>query len=149
EAALRLGLLRLLFVRPDLRMHRKIGLIDGTLGYTGSMNLADPRLFKRNAGVGEWVDALARLEGPVVRALAKVFREDWFLETGELIELPAGADHQEAMSPDGTALIQVLPTGPGAQVEAIEQVVLMALYAAKQEVVLTTPYFIPSESLLT
>src|SRR5262249_31263640 len=87
--------------------------------------------------------------GPVVSALAKVFREDWFLETGELIALSGTEDHHAAMSTTGAARIQVLPSGPGVQVEAIEQVVLMALYAAKQEVVLTTPYFIPSESLLT
>jgi cardiolipin synthase len=48
----------------------------------------------------------------------------------------------------GSAAVQVLPTGPDARVEAIEQVVLMALYAATHEVVLTTPYFVPSESLL-
>jgi cardiolipin synthase A/B len=60
-AALQSGLLRLLFVRPDLRMHRKIAVIDGVIGYTGSMNLADPVLFKQDAGVGQWVDAFARV----------------------------------------------------------------------------------------
>jgi cardiolipin synthase len=149
EAALRFGLLRLVIVRPDLRMHRKIGIIDNKLAYTGSMNVADPRLFKQKAGVGQWVDALARLEGPVVAALAEVFREDWFLETEELVELAAPGDAGDAPLNPGTAAIQVMPTGPGDQVEAIEQVVLMAIYAARQEIVLTTPYFIPSESLLT
>ncbi len=64
EDALGFGLLQLLFVRPDLRMHRKIVVIDGLIGFTGSMNVADPALFKRNAGVGQWVDALVRLPGP-------------------------------------------------------------------------------------
>lgn len=147
EVALGLGLLKLLFVRPDLRMHRKIGLVDGTVGYTGSLNLADPRLFKQNAGVGQWVDALTSVRGPAVGALAAIFREDWFLETGELLA-PFVAP-EAAPAPPGPALMQVLPTGPDARVEAIEQVVLTALYAATEEVVLTTPYFIPSESLLT
>src|SRR5262249_53018547 len=46
-AALPAGLLRLLFRRPDLRLHRKIAVIDGAVGYTGSLNLADPRFFKQ------------------------------------------------------------------------------------------------------
>jgi cardiolipin synthase len=147
-AGLPAGLVRLLFCRPDLRLHRKIGVIDGTIGYTGSLNLADPRVFKQNAGVGQWVDALARVRGPAVDALAATFREDWALETGEPPELPGPNAEPRDLSEGGTAVVQVLPTGPDARVDAIEQVVLMALYAATTEVVLTTPYFVPSESLL-
>jgi cardiolipin synthase len=145
EAALRSGLVRLLFVRPDLRMHRKIAVIDDELAFTGSLNLADPRFFKQDAGVGQWVDALVRVEGPAVAVLLEVFREDWFLETGELLK----ASQKVTGTPRGAAVVQVLPTGPGAHVDAIEQVVLMAIYAARREIVLTTPYFVPSESLLT
>jgi cardiolipin synthase len=146
--ALPSGALRLLFRRPDLRLHRKIAVIDGMVAYTGSLNLADPRLFKRDAGVGQWVDALARVQGPAVEALAATFREDWALETGESIEAAAPAAVGPMSPQTGSAVVQVLPTGPDARVEAIEQVVLMALYAATREVVLTTPYFVPSESLL-
>jgi cardiolipin synthase A/B len=148
-AALPAGPLLLLFRRPDLRLHRKIVVIDGRVGYTGSMNLADPRFFKQKAGVGQWVDALVRLQGPVVDALADTFRLDWELETGQGIQPPAAQGAENAAQAGlGTALIQVLPTGPDARVEAIEQVVLMAIYTATREVILTTPYFVPSESLL-
>jgi cardiolipin synthase len=51
--ALPTGPLRLLFVRPDLRLHRKIVVIDEEIGYTGSLNLADPKIFKKEAGVGQ------------------------------------------------------------------------------------------------
>jgi cardiolipin synthase len=147
-AALPPGPLRLLFVRPDLRLHRKIAVIDGEVGYTGSLNLADPRLFKQDAGVGQWVDALARVQGPAVGALADTFREDWTLETAETLKplRPDRGARPEATA--GKAAVQVLPSGPDARVEAIEQVVLTALYAARREVVLTTPYFVPSEALL-
>ena len=86
--ALPVNLRRLLFVRADLRLHRKIVVIDGAIAYTGSLNLADPTLFKRNAGVGQWVDALARIQGPAVAALGGIFRYDWELETGEAIGRP-------------------------------------------------------------
>src|SRR4029079_14544995 len=83
QAALPASLLRMLFVRFDLRLHRKIAVIDGRVAYTGSFNLVDPRFFKRNAGVGRWVDALVRLEGPAVEPLGITFLEDWELDTDE------------------------------------------------------------------
>jgi cardiolipin synthase len=146
--ALPVTLRRLLFVRADLRLHRKIVVIDGAVGYAGSLNLADPALFKRNAGVGQWVDALARLTGPAAVALSAVFQYDWELETGETIRDPAGEPTSPAARSDGRAVVQVLPSGPGESVGAIEQVLLAAIYAARQELVLTTPYFVPDEALL-
>jgi cardiolipin synthase len=145
--ALPTGPLRLLFVRPDLRLHRKIVVIDEEIGYTGSLNVADPKLFKKEAGVGQWVDAFARVEGPAVQALMETFRKDWTVETGEAIEPSEGAS-ASSPQPVGAASVQVLATGPAARVDAIEQIVLMAIYLARREVVLTTPYFVPSESLL-
>src|SRR5262249_40141007 len=138
--ALPTGLLRLLFVRPDLRLHRKIVVIDEEIGYTGSLNLADPKIFKKEAGVGQWVDAFARLEGPAVPALMETFREDWAIETGASIEPSGDASAASIPQPVGQANVQALPTGPAARVDAIEQIVLMSIYLAKHEVVLTTPY---------
>ncbi len=68
---------KFLFRRIDLRLHRKIVVIDRRVGYTGSLNLVDPRFFKQDAGVGEWVDAMVRAEGPIVGALRTVFQFDW------------------------------------------------------------------------
>jgi cardiolipin synthase len=148
RAALPAGLLRAFMVRPDLRLHRKIAVIDGVTAYTGSLNLADPRLFKQNAGVGRWVDALARVQGPAVQALALTFLEDWAVETCQDIDWKREADVTRTPAAAGPATVQVLPTGPDARVEAIEQVLLTAVYAAARELVLTTPYFVPDESLL-
>ncbi len=132
-------------MRADLRLHRKIVVIDGALGYTGSLNLADPALFKQNAGVGQWVDAFARVRGPAVEALSATFLYDWELETGEAI--PGGRGGHTSAAP-GAAIVQVLPSGPGEHVQAIEQILLAAIYAANRELVLTTPYFVPDESIL-
>jgi cardiolipin synthase len=110
--------------------------------------LADPKIFKKEAGVGQWVDAFARVEGPAVLALMETFREDWAIETGESIEPSGDVSAASIPQPVGQANVQALPTGPAARVDAIEQIVLMAIYLAKHELVLTTPYFVPSESLL-
>ena len=147
EPALPGGLFRMPFVRFDLRMHRKIVAIDGKIAYTGSLNLVDPRYFKQDAGVGQWVDAMARLEGPAVEALAITFLADWYVEseaTMEELRETGGAEPQPKV---GEAAVQVLPSGPAFRVESMEQVLIMAVYAARRELVLTTPYFVPSEAL--
>jgi cardiolipin synthase len=144
--ALPVTLRRLLFIRADLRLHRKIVVIDDAVAYTGSLNLADPALFKQNAGVGQWVDAFARVRGPAVAALGAIFLYDWELETGEAIPIDTERNHLADVP--GAAVVQVLPSGPGERVGAIEQILLAAIYAAEKELVLTTPYFVPDESLL-
>lgn len=149
HSALSSGLLSLIFVRPDLRLHRKIVVIDHRVAFTGSMNMADPRTFNQKAGVGEWVDAMVRVEGPAVLALAASFLSFWSVESGEETSKDEWIEDASRVRPTGGAGVQVLSSGPALKVEAIEQVVLRALYEARREVVLTTPYFVPSESLLT
>lgn len=147
EAALPGGIWRIAFVRFDLRMHRKLVLIDDEIGWTGSLNMVDPRFFKNDAGVGQWIDAMTRLEGPAVEALAITFQQDWYVET-DLggAELPDVTGDQ-AIRKKGAAAVQVLPSGPANQVEAIERLLITAIYLARKELVITTPYFVPSEAL--
>ncbi|MGA2257512.1 MAG: phospholipase D-like domain-containing protein, partial [Thermoguttaceae bacterium] len=66
QPALPVSLLQALVSRNDLRLHRKIVVVDACVAWTGSMNLVDPRYFKPGAHVGPWVDAMVRLEGSVV-----------------------------------------------------------------------------------
>jgi cardiolipin synthase len=149
-AALPAGLWRSLFARGDLRLHRKIVVIDGELAYTGSMNLVDPRYFKAESGVGEWVDAMARIEGPCVEALLGVLLSDWQLETGEDPEHLIATSDMQRIQPLGGADVQVIPSGPGAGrvADTILQMLVRMIYAAREELVITTPYFVPDVSML-
>ncbi len=147
--ALPTGLVRSLFVRADLRNHRKVVVIDGEVAYTGSQNLVDPRHFKQGAGVGPWVDAVARVRGPAVGVLAGVFLYDWCVETGEAFEPPPPPEPEPAEARGDGSAAQVVPSGPGHHPETIHQLLLSAIYAARRELVLTTPYFVPDESILT
>jgi len=147
-AALPGGLFRLPFVRFDLRLHRKIVVIDGRIGYTGSLNLVDPRYFKQEAGVGEWVDAMIRVEGPAVEAMQIIFLADWYVEShAELDRLLESCD-ATPQRVRGDVETQVMPSGPDLPTNAIEQVLLTAIYSARQELLITTPYFVPSEPLM-
>ncbi len=149
QAAMPVNLVRMLFVRFDLRLHRKIVVIDGEVAYTGSQNLVDPRFFKKDAGVGEWVDAMVRIKGPAVEALGITFLEDWELETGEgLNQLEAHGD-VHPIDAAGPATVQVIPSGPLVKEETIQAVLLMAIYQARHELILTTPYFVPDETLVS
>lgn len=145
-SALPTGAVRTLFIRRDLRNHRKIVVIDDRVAYTGSQNLVDPRFFKRSAGVGIWVDAMVRLSGPAVAALDAVFGQDWAVETGHHYKLTPV--HESGESTLSGSMVQVLPSGPDLHPEGIYQLLLSAIYTARSELVMTTPYFVPDDAML-
>ncbi|QEG33015.1 cardiolipin synthase [Bythopirellula goksoeyrii] len=148
QEALSGGLLRMAFVRMDIRLHRKIVVIDGRTAYTGSLNLVDPRYFKKDSGVGQWVDAMVRLQGPTVEPLAITFLGDWYVESTEQLEDLQKNGDALPQPRIAEAAVQVLPSGPGHASGSIEQVLVTAVYAARKELILTTPYFVPNESML-
>ena len=141
-AALPVRLLRTLVQRIDLRMHRKLLVIDDQIAYTGSMNMADPAYFKREARVGQWVDMMLRLEGEAAAGLAKVFAWDWEVETGER----AFPQMTEANG-EPRHWLSIIPSGPGMG-DLINQTVLAGIFRANTSIVISTPYFVPSESVL-
>ena len=148
QAALPAGLLRTLVGRTDLRLHRKIVVIDGQAAWTGSMNLVDPRYFKQGAGVGEWVDAMIRVEGAAVIPLGATMIGDWMLETGEPLDGLIESAGLHLVQPDGPADIQVIPSGPGQTGDGLLQMLLALINAAQDELVLTTPYLVPDEAMI-
>lgn len=138
--------------RPDLRNHRKILVVDGRVAFTGSQNLVEPGYDKpKNHRLGrEWVDLAVRVRGPVVAALHAVFAIDWYAETGEILgeEIETTDRHAAAAaSPDG-ATCQLVPSGPGNPAENNLRLFNTLLYSAQRRISLTSPYFVPDESLL-
>lgn len=148
QSAMPSGLIRSFIARPDLRVHRKILIIDGAIGYTGSLNLADPLYFKKDEGFGHWVDAYCRLKGPIVEAMNHVFLSDWSVETKSDFMKLEKESVVANIAQTKNALIQCLPSGPALKYSKIEEALIMAIYSARFKLVMTTPYFIPSESVL-
>ena len=149
-AALPVNLLRMVFSRIDLRNHRKILVVDGVIGFTGSQNIADAA-FAPKARFAPWVDCMVRIEGPAVRELQMIFVVDWCLDAphdGGDMDLDAILSIEPAAHPDGVPA-QVLATGPNYQVDAITQLVQGLVQSAHRELVLTTPYFVPDQATLT
>jgi len=127
--------------RLDLRNHRKIAVLDGRVGYTGSQNLVSAE-FKQGL---TYEDLMARVTGPVVLELQYLFAADWFLETNEVLD-------GEAEFPGpviaGDVPAQALPSGPAFPTQNNQRLFVALVHGARKRVVLTTPYFIPDEPLL-
>ncbi|EAS62758.1 cardiolipin synthase [Photobacterium angustum] len=143
--ALAVSPFRMFFRRLDLRLHRKIVVIDDHIAYTGSMNLVDPAFFKVDAGVGQWVDVMVRISGPTVSVLNCIQAWDWEVETGKRFLPPLPSCTLDTAHKD---TVQVIPSGPGMPDDIIHQALLLSIYQAQKSVVITTPYFVPSEHLL-
>jgi cardiolipin synthase len=140
--AMPVGLFRRRAARVDLRNHRKLAVIDGRIGYTGSQNIV-------NADYGHrglvWKDLMVRLVGPVVLELQGVFLSDWYFETGEILD---GEDIFPPPAIQGSLLAQTLPSGPNYPTDNYQRLLVAALYAARERAILTTPYFVPDEPFM-
>ena len=136
------------FQRPDLRNHRKILVVDGVVAFVGSQNLIEPGYNKpKNHAAGrEWVELVARVDGPAVSALRAVFAKDWYTETGQRM-----GDQISPTTPqrhEGGVMAQVLPSGPGYVTENNLRLFTALIYSARSRISLTSPYFVPDEPLL-
>ena len=138
-----------LYQRPDLRNHRKLLVADGVVAFVGSLNVIDPsydRPKNKRRGL-RWRDLLVEVRGPVVQEVKGIFTTDWFSETGDIPEtgsLVAVADDGDP----GTVLAQIVPSGPAFEFENNLALFNSLLYAAERRVSITSPYFVPDESLL-
>lgn len=144
-AALPARLVRLLFARLDLRNHRKIVVIDGAVAYCGSQNIANAD-FAIKPRYAPWVDAMVRLEGPAAHDLQVLFVQDWYLDTDESLEAELAA--WPAAAPNGAA-VQIMGTGPTDYNEALPQLNAASFHMAREELILTTPYFVPDDATAT
>ena len=134
--------------RPDLRNHRKILVVDGSLAYTGSQNIIHRSYNKRrNRRKGlEWKDLMLECTGPVVAELNALFTSDWYSETGDLLLDEAARDLPDTQGP---VFAQVVPSGPGFETENNLRLFNHLIYNANERIVISSPYFVPDESLLT
>jgi cardiolipin synthase len=90
---------------------------------------------------------MMRLEGPAVEALAITFQSDWYIETNSTAHELPDVTGEQPIHLTGDTVIQVLPSGPANQVEAIERMLITSIYSARRELIITSPYFVPSEAL--
>jgi len=131
--------------RPDLRNHRKIVVVDGTITYCGSQNCADPQ-FRIKPKFAPWVDVMLRLEGPVAQQNQLIFARDWMVEYGEDL---SGLLHAPTSAETGSGVEAVaFGTGPTSPRGAMSSAFVTLLNCAERHVVISTPYFVPDSPLI-
>lgn len=131
--------------RVNYRNHRKIVVIDGTVGFLGGINVGEDYL-GLYPKLGEWRDTHLQIEGDSIYFLQNTFLTDWRLASGERISDPA-------LFPEHTCTqneqVQILTSGPDEHWDAIQEMCFEAIAVAKKRVWITSPYFIPDPSVYT
>ncbi len=134
--------------RPDLRNHRKLVIVDGRVGYMGSQNIIDRSYnMRKNIRRGlQWKDLMTRLEGPIVAGLNAIFITDWYGETDDLLTRDIDPVDPEVVP--HSLDCQIVPSGPGFEGENNLRLFLALLYYAQERIIITSPYFVPDESIM-
>jgi len=128
-----------------LRNHRKILVVDGTMGFTGGMNI-DRRYWDPANPAASSRDLHFRLRGPVVAQLAGVFADDWQFSTDEALR---GAPWFVPLEPVGEVLARCIDDGPDESTEPLRWAIVGGLNQAQRSVRIMTPYFVPDGALIT
>ena len=136
----------LLANRLNYRNHRKIIVIDGQIGFTGGINVSDKYI---NNGSQKlfWRDTHLRIDGPGVFYLQYLFLADWNFCSGKVLAPEKFHFSVPADSKDD-CFLQVAASGPDSVQPSILFSLLQAIYLARKEILITTPYFIPGDSIL-
>lgn len=130
----------------NYRNHRKIAVIDGRVGYTGGLNIADRYL--HGTKYGPWRDTHLKIEGTAVHMLQLTFLTDWYFATGiQLRDKEKYLALREEYA--GDTAVQIVTSGPDSDWATIMQAYFAAISKATDHIYISTPYFMPGESLLT
>jgi cardiolipin synthase len=138
-------LLRPFMGRIDLRNHRKIVVIDDRITYCGSQNCADPEFLVKKK-YAPWVDAVMRFEGPIARQNQFLFASDWMTSVPD--DFIDCLDRPLPVPASAGVPAQVIGTGPTVRYSAMPEMFEGLMFAARRELIISTPYFVPTEALL-
>lgn len=127
--------------RINFRNHRKIAVIDGKIGYTGSTNIGSEYLGK-DKNFGDWRDLHTRFTGQAAGVLEEIFFEDWRIATGRKVSFPT------AVEAKGSIPLHVLPTGPDLTDERLFPLLFAHLTRAERSIEIVTPYLVPNQALV-
>ncbi len=135
--------LRLRRSKINYRNHRKLIVVDGIVGFTGGVNIADRYVF--GSKLGKWRDTVVRIEGSGVHGIQKLFLIDWYFVEKKII-----TDSKYFPTPRKFEknIIQLVSSGPDTDWEGIMQGIAATISAAKKYIYIHTPYFMPNELIL-
>ena len=127
--------------RLNNRTHRKLLVVDGRIGFTGGVGIAD-KWAGDAQDADHWRDTHFQVEGPVVAQMQAVFMDNWIKTTGSVLH---GADYFPSLAPVGEGSAQVFSSSPSGGSASMELMYLMSITAAKRTIRLSSSYFVPNE----
>ena len=126
--------------RVNHRTHRKLLIVDGRVGFTGGLGIAD--LYLGHAqDADHWRDGQFRAEGPVAAQLQAAFLDNWIETGGALLH---GTDYFPAPDSAGGARAQAVHSSPGGGTENLRLMFLLAIASARRSILIGNPYFVPN-----
>ena len=132
------------FGRMNNRTHRKILVVDGRIGFTGGVGIADQ--WTGNGDDPEhWRDTHFRIEGPVVAQLQAAFNDNWIKTTGKVLN---GPNYFPALQEEGEMDAHVFVASPSGGSESMHLMYLLAIAAADSTIDLVVSYFVPDRLLI-
>ena len=126
----------------NYRNHRKIVVVDGTVGFLGGLNIGDEYLGKKDLGF--WRDTHLKIEGESVFSIQNIFLNDWYFVSKQELK---GEYLFPRMDSVGESIVQITSCGPDSDWKTIHQAFFSMITTAEKRVWLTTPYLVPDESL--
>jgi len=127
--------------RMNNRTHRKLLVVDGAIGFTGGVGIADQWLGHAQ-DEDHWRDSHYRLEGPAVAQLQAAFMDNWMKTSGEVLH---GEGYFPEATAPGEALAQVFKSSPGGGSESVRLMYLLSIASARRHVRIAAAYFVPDD----
>jgi cardiolipin synthase len=131
--------------KMNFRNHRKIVIVDGEIGFTGGLNIAD-RYIEGVKKLGPWHDTHLQIEGDAVACLQVIFAADWYFVINENL---TGLKYFPRFTETRGTVVQISASGPDSDWKNIEQAFFAAITNAKEKIYITTPYLMPPQSIVS
>ncbi|MFC9596469.1 cardiolipin synthase [Peribacillus butanolivorans] len=129
----------------NFRNHRKIIVIDGSVGFMGGLNIGDEYL-GRNPNFGFWRDTHLMVKGEAVRTLQLIFLQDWYYSTDhsflsdEYLQTSLPLHHEHGG-------VQMIAGGPDSEWTIIKSIFFKMITSAEESVWIASPYFVPDDDI--
>lgn len=134
--------------RLNYRNHRKIIVIDGNIGYVGGINISERYTNPNNHNL-YWRDTHLKVTGAAVLSLQRIFLSDWNFCANQNIGVTKNYFPVDAIFKNNkTQLAQIIYSGPDSDYPSIMYAMIQAILLSKQEILITTPYFVPNDSFM-
>ena len=131
-------------LRANHRTHRKLLIVDGEIGFSGGVGIADTWLGDADTR-DHWRETVVRVEGPVVTQMQFAFMDNWVKSRGELL---TGLDYFPQLAPRGDCLTQVIKSSPSEGSSTVKLLYIISIVSAQRSIHINNAYFIPDADTL-